>query len=78
VVDAVERAGIRFPEFFASAIGHLFNWLVIGQVVSHNPAASMRVPSRCITCQTDAGLLTAASPQFQTKQAINAMMTSWL
>jgi hypothetical protein len=76
VVDAVERAGIRFIEFFASAIRHLFKWLVIGRVISHNPAASVRGPSRCITYQSDAGLLTAASRQFQTKEAINAIMAS--
>jgi site-specific recombinase XerD len=28
-----------------SAIRHLFDWLVVGQVVSHNPAASVRGPS---------------------------------
>jgi site-specific recombinase XerC len=28
-----------------AAIRHLFDWLVIGQVVPHNPAASVRGPS---------------------------------
>lgn len=28
-----------------AAIRHLFYWLVIGQVVPHNPAASVRGPS---------------------------------
>ncbi len=28
-----------------AAIRHLFNWLVVGQVVPHNPAASVRGPS---------------------------------
>ncbi|MGV7243796.1 tyrosine-type recombinase/integrase, partial [Caballeronia sp. M23-90] len=28
-----------------AAIRHLFDWLVVGQVVSHNPAASVRGPS---------------------------------
>lgn len=28
-----------------AAIRHLFDWLVVGQVVPHNPAASVRGPS---------------------------------
>src|ERR1035441_10443176 len=42
-----DRAGIHFLEFFA-ARKHLFDWLVTGQVVPVNPAASVRGPSHVV------------------------------
>jgi hypothetical protein len=42
-LTAGDRAGLRFLEFFA-ARRHLFDWLVTGQVVPVNPAASVRGP----------------------------------
>lgn len=50
MVDVVKSAGIRFLEFFVSATRHLFKRRVVGQVVSHNPAASMRGPTHT-ACQ---------------------------
>ena len=43
VTAAGDRACLRFLEFFA-ARRHLFYWLVTGQVVPVNPAASVRGP----------------------------------
>jgi hypothetical protein len=43
ITAASDRAGLRFLEFFA-ARRHLFYWLVTGQVVPVNPAASVRGP----------------------------------
>jgi hypothetical protein len=43
VTAAGDRACLRFLEFFA-ARRHLFDWLVTGQVVPVNPAASVRGP----------------------------------
>src|ERR1035441_5602599 len=42
-----DRAGIHFLEFFA-ARRHLFDWLVTGQVVPVNPAASVRGPRHVV------------------------------
>jgi site-specific recombinase XerC len=38
-----------------AAIRHLFDWLVTGQVVPVNPAASVRGPRHVVTVRTNAG-----------------------
>jgi site-specific recombinase XerC len=38
-----------------AAIRHLFDWLVTGQVVSVNPAASVRGPRHVVTSRANAG-----------------------
>ena len=52
--SAGARASMRFLEFFATNIcnphtRHLFDWLVTGQVVPVNPAASVRGPRHIVT-----------------------------
>ncbi|OXC76221.1 hypothetical protein [Caballeronia sordidicola] len=44
-----------------TAICHLFNWLVIGQVVPHNPATSVRGPVTPRTRARRLGLATVPS-----------------
>jgi site-specific recombinase XerC len=54
-----QRSSAPTVKLRLAAIRHLFDWLVIGQVVPHNPAASVRGPSHT-TCKGKTPVLDAS------------------
>ena len=50
-VEGLSQGGLSAPTVkqHLAAVRMLFDWLVVGQVVPHNPAAAVRGPKHVIT-----------------------------